>query len=318
VSTEPEQTDDAFQKELVELFGQEAQEWLLQIHSSLSELEGQAAPDRHAQVVDTIVRGITSLGGSAATVNLSEVERTTFALLPFIDTIKDRTTASQADYATVREQFRLVIASVTTATGLAFEFDSLSPSDSQDQRAVDLLALLNALRELQEQRTTTLQSPCTLLPQVMRQLEQEARQGGSHIAAEAYQGLVAALQTADEQFLQSLQQELPAVAHHLGRLREEGRAVFDSAPGMATTIEQIGLLQDRAKQTTTTSMVTFLGGLQSFLSILCQRRLLVAGQRLEAVEARIGDVLAMAQEWAAAGRSEREAMCHLLPLAKPS
>ena len=59
-----------------------------------------------------VVRGITSLGGSAATVNLSDVERATFALLPFIDTLKDRTTATRQDYVTVREQFRIVIASV--------------------------------------------------------------------------------------------------------------------------------------------------------------------------------------------------------------
>ena len=87
MSTEPEQTEDDFQKELIDLFGQEAQEWLLQIHSALTELESQVSGDRHAQLVDAIVRGITSLGGSAATVSLSEVERTTFALLPFIDTI---------------------------------------------------------------------------------------------------------------------------------------------------------------------------------------------------------------------------------------
>ena len=39
VSTEPEQTEDDFQKELIELFGQEAQEWLIQIHSALTELD---------------------------------------------------------------------------------------------------------------------------------------------------------------------------------------------------------------------------------------------------------------------------------------
>ena len=45
MSTEPEQTEDDFQKELIDLFGQEAQEWLGQIHSALAELEG---PDHRA------------------------------------------------------------------------------------------------------------------------------------------------------------------------------------------------------------------------------------------------------------------------------
>ena len=121
MSIETEKSDDDFQKELVELFGQEAHEWLLQIQSALVELETQPNIDRHIQLVDAVVRGITSLGGSAATVNLPEVERTTFALLPFIDTLKDRTTMTKQDFATVREQFRLVIASVRIATGITID-----------------------------------------------------------------------------------------------------------------------------------------------------------------------------------------------------
>jgi chemotaxis protein histidine kinase CheA len=317
VSTEHEQTDDAFQRELVELFGQEAQEWLVQIHTSLIELEGQAAPDRHAQLVDAIVRGITSLGGSAATVNLSEVERTTFALLPFIDTLKDRTTATAQDYATVHEQFRLVIASVTSATGLVLDLEPIAQPATQGPAAVDLLTLLNGLRELQQQASTS-QSPCSLISQAMKQLEQEARQGNAQITVETYQRLVADLQAADADFLLSLQQELPVVAHLLTRLRQEGASVFDAAPGMASTVEHIERLQNRAKQANATPIVTFLAGLQNFVSILSQRRLLLAGQRLEAVEARIQKVLAMAQEWTAAGRSEREAMSRLLPVFRPS
>jgi chemotaxis protein histidine kinase CheA len=316
VSTEPEQTDDAFQRELVELFGQEAQEWLVQIHTSLIELEGQPAPDRHAQLVDAIVRGITSLGGSAATVNLSEVERTTFALLPFIDTLKDRTTATTQDYATVHGQFRLVIASVASATGLVLDLEPIAQPATQEPAAVDLLTVLNGLRELQQQASS--QSPCSLISQAMKQLEQEARQGNGQITVETYQRLIADLQATDEDFLLSLQQELPAVAHLLARLRQEGASVFDAAPGMASTVEHIERLQNRAKQTNSTPIVTFLAGLQNFVSILSQRRLVLAGQRLEAVEARIQKVLAMAQEWTAAGRSEREAMSRLLPVVRPS
>ena len=142
VSTEPEQTEDDFQKELVELFGQEAQEWLIQIHSALTELESQPDLDRHTQLVDAIVRGITSLGGSAATVNLSDVERATFALLPFIDTLKDRTTATRQDHVTVREQFRIVIASVTAATGIRSILDRPkeappNPSCSRSSHALE-------------------------------------------------------------------------------------------------------------------------------------------------------------------------------------
>ena len=96
MSIESEQTEDDFQKELVELFGQEAQEWLLQIHSALNELEHQPDLDRHTQLVDAIVEASPVLAVSCHGQS-PDVERATFALLPFIDTVKDRTTATKQD-----------------------------------------------------------------------------------------------------------------------------------------------------------------------------------------------------------------------------
>lgn len=315
MSTEPEQTEDDFQKELIDLFGQEAQEWLLQIHSALTELESQVSGDRHAQLVDAIVRGITSLGGSAATVSLSEVERTTFALLPFIDTIKDRTTAAKQDYATVREQFRLVVASVTTATGIELDLGPAAEAAPQQDPTSDLLTLLNALRDLEDREAAAHRVTRSLIPQVMRRLEQEARQGSGQISAKEYQQILLDTQAADEQYLLSVQQELPAIAHYLGRLRQEGMGALDSGSALDATIRQLESLHNGVKQANATPMVTFLNGLQSFLSILAQRRPTLASQRLEAVEARIRSVLTLAQEWAATGRSERDAMSQLLPAA---
>jgi len=260
VATEPEQTEDDSQRELIDLFGQEAQEWLLQIHSAITELESQAPADRHAQLVDVIVRGITSLGGSAATVSLSEVERTTFALLPFIDTIKDRTTATKQDYATVRGQFRLVVASVTTATGLELGLGVVEKAAPPQDKAADLLVLLNSLRDLHDREVADHRVTRSLIPHVMRRLEQEARQGNGQIVSKDYQQILADTQSADEQYLLTVQQELPAIAHYLGRLRQEGMAVLDSKPSMDATIRQIESLHNGAKHANATAMVTFLNG----------------------------------------------------------
>ncbi len=315
MSTEPEQTEDDFQKELVELFGQEAQEWLLQIHSALTELEGQVDPDRHSQLVDAIVRGITSLGGSAATVNLSDVERATFALLPFIDTLKDRTTATSQDYATVRDQFRLVIDSVTTATGLTLDLGPTPEAAPAAEPVADLMTLLNTLRSLYDQRTAGRPSPRSLILQVMQRLEQEARQGRGQITPQDFRQLVVELQGVDEQFLQSLQQQLPSIAFLLGQLRQEGPGALASGDGLSRSLQHLEQLHGAAKQANATMLVDFLNGLQSFLTIVSQRRLAVAAQKIEAVEARLRAVLTMAQDWLAAGRSEREAMDQLLPAA---
>ena len=71
-------TPDDFQKELVDLFVQEAHEWLQNIHVALDELQQGPAPERHAKLIGTITAGVTNLGGSAATLNLSDVEHASF------------------------------------------------------------------------------------------------------------------------------------------------------------------------------------------------------------------------------------------------
>jgi hypothetical protein len=312
VAIEPEQTEGDFQRELVELFGQEARDWLVQIDSALTELQSQPDLDRHTQLVDAVMRGITSLGGSAATVNLSDVERTTFALLPFIDTLKDRTTATKEDYVTVYEQFRVVILSVTTATGITLELGALHKAPLQSEPTSDLLTLLNSLRALQD---TNVGDPSfrSLIPQVMQRLEQEARLGTTQIRGKDFHRILLDLQSADEQLLQSLREELPAVTDGLSRLRREGTIAYNSNNAFGSCIPGIEHLQGIAKQANATSLVTFLTGLQSLLSLIIHRHVVLEAHRLESVEARIRAVLLTIEGWIAVGNRERDAMGRLLP-----
>src|SRR5262249_61094081 len=84
-------TSDEFQKELVDLFVQEAHEWLQNIHVALDELQQGPPPERHAALIGTLTAGVTNLGGSAATINLPDVGQASFAGRPFIEAIKDPT-----------------------------------------------------------------------------------------------------------------------------------------------------------------------------------------------------------------------------------
>ena len=312
--TEPDKTDDDFQKELVELFGQEAHEWLLQIHSALTELESQPDLDRHSQLVDAVVRGITTLGGSAATVSLAEVERATFALLPFIDNLKDRTTATRQDFAMVHEQFCLVIASVTTATGIALDIAPPQTTPAQTEPAIDLLTLLNALRNLHVDSALNGFSSRSLIPHVMQRLEQEARQGAEQIRAVSFHQMLQELQLADAQCLESLRQQLPIVGRSLTRLRTEGLAALEAGNVLGGCIQSVEHLQDIAKQAPAAPLVPFLSGLQNFLMLVLRHRLLLTSQRVQAVETRIRAVLVTIEEWIATGEQERDAMGRLLPV----
>ena len=313
MSTEPEQTQDDFQKELIELFGQEAQEWLMQIHAALTELGNQPDSDRHAQLVDAVVRGITSLGGSAATVSLPDVERATFALLPFIETIKDRTTATKQDFSTITDHFRAVIASVRAATGISLDIEPLQEAQPSPEPVFDFLTLLNALRMLQDEQAAAGSSPRSLIPQVLQRLEHEARQGSGQIEAATFQDLLRVIQSTDAQCLGSLRLELPGIAQHLSRFRVEGLAMLESGTDFDAAMHTIEHLQDIAKQTNATPVVTFLTGLHNFFSLVVQRRLDIAAHKIQAVETRIFAVAEMVEEWIADGEKELDVMSRLAP-----
>lgn len=308
-----EQTQDDFQRELIELFGQEAQEWLVQIHSALTELESQPDSERHAQLVDVIVRAITSLGGSAATIDLPEVERATFALLPYIETLKDRTTVTQQDFNTVREQFRIVVACVKDATGIAFELEPPAEAAPTPEPAIDFLTLLNALRALQDRQPINGHVSRSLIPLVLQRFEHEARQGGEVIQAATFQQILEELHKTDAHCLNSLMQELPGIARSVSRLRVEGAGVAEPESPLGLSLEKIEHLQSVAKQTNATVLVTFLTGLQNFLSLLLQRRIPVEERRLHSVESRILVMAGMIEEWIATGQREFEAMSSLVP-----
>src|SRR5688572_15049238 len=76
--------EDQFLEEVLGLFALEAEEWITQGKAALLELERGPSPDREAKLYDTIICGITNLGGSAATVELPALEKLAFALVPLL------------------------------------------------------------------------------------------------------------------------------------------------------------------------------------------------------------------------------------------
>lgn len=313
MSTETPHNDDEFQKELVELFGQEAREWLTQIDAALTELEAQAAPDRHVQLVEAIVRAVTSLGGSAATINLPEVEQATFALLPFLDIVRDRTTASKQDYFTVRQQFSVVMASVRDATGLAFGADPIADGTRPGTAHIDLPSLLNALRELQDTCARTRSWTRHLIRNVIRRLEQEATQGKERIEPDVFQRMLADLVRVDDDFFLDLQRTLPDVRRMVDGLKTRPDHTSFPSDDLSPGLAEVDRLHGHAKHIHATAIAAFLGGLRSFIALLAQRRLGARATKLDAVAARITSVLEMTHEWMQSGHEEREAIMKVLP-----
>ena len=144
--------DDEFQKELITLFLQEAQEWLQQIHVALDELQQGPPANRHTKLAQTMKAGLTNLGGSAATISLSEVEQASFAALSFVEAVENPSAAlSASDFLALCKQLGHIHSALTRATGVTFDADSSACTEAvpATMATSDLLAALQDLLSCQ-------------------------------------------------------------------------------------------------------------------------------------------------------------------------
>ncbi|HET8580556.1 MAG TPA: Hpt domain-containing protein, partial [Nitrospiraceae bacterium] len=159
--------DDQFQKEVLELFSLEAHEWLGQINAAVRELESNSDSVVRPKLFDIVHRGITNLGGSAATVDLPAIQQLTFGLLPLLDTLRSQgTLRSTEQFAALRDGLDRIKTAVqqvadpsqaptrqpSKPTGKIAEQSSSEPS-TPPSVFLQPATILEALRELQQVRT---------------------------------------------------------------------------------------------------------------------------------------------------------------------
>src|SRR5512134_3411321 len=178
-------TSDEFQKELVDLFVQEAHEWLQNIHVALDELQQGPPPERHAALVTTLTAGVTNLGGSAATINLPDVERASFAALPFIEAIKDpKKTFSVQDFISLCKQLGQIHTALTSATGVSFEEEAEAESVDAVPPSLSPAEFLQSLRTLQEAQGAVATSERNLVKTMIEQMEGQVQAGVQQVGVD--------------------------------------------------------------------------------------------------------------------------------------
>jgi len=300
---------DDFQKELVDLFVQEAHEWLQNIHVALDELQQGPAPDRHQKLIDIITAGVSNLGGSAATINLPDVEQASFAALPFVDAIRDPTkTFSVQDFLSLCKQLGQIHSALTKMTGVSFEETSETAAESIRQ-TMPIPDFVRALQQLQQTQQLTGRN---LVHGLIDQLESKLRAGVDKVDVQALHDFLARVSDAEETFLHTVQQSLPALADKVRSLAMNGTQQ-QSTEVLEASLRAVSQLRADAQQVNAAPVMIFLTGLQSLLSVIIQRRASVAAKRLVAVEGRVRSMAGILQQWVELGQAERTAINKLLP-----
>jgi chemotaxis protein histidine kinase CheA len=216
-------TPDDFQKELVDLFVQEAHEWLQNIHVALDELQQGPAPERHAKLIQTISAGVMNLGGSAATINLADVKRASFGAIPFIEALQDPQKAlSVQDFVSLCKQLGQIHTALTRATGISFEDDGSVAAVKVVDANLSTGEFLRALQGLQEKQFPSSASGRNLIRNLIEQMEGQVQAGVECIDATVIQGYLARVSEAEELFLKVIDERVPEIFKRMSALKIDG------------------------------------------------------------------------------------------------
>jgi len=303
-------TGDDFQKELVDLFVQEAHEWLQNIHVALDELQQGPPPDRHQKLIEIISAGVSNLGGSAATINLPEVEQASFAAFPFIDAIRDpKKTFSVQDFLSLCKQLGQIHTALTRTTGVSFEETGEAAVESIRQ-TMPIPDFIRALQRLQQTQQLTGRN---LVQGLIDQMESQLRAGVDQVDVHALHDFLARVSDSEEAFLRTVQQSLPALADKVRSLAIDETQQSQGTEVLEASLRDVSQLHTDAQQVNAAPVMMFLTGLQSLLTVIIQRRVTVATKRLVAVEGRVRSMAGIIQQWVKLGQAERAAINELLP-----
>ena len=308
------ETADDFQKELVDLFIEEAHEWLQNIHVALDELQQAPAPERHEKLIEMMLAGVTNLGGSAATINLPTVKDASFAAVPFVEALKDPLKAfSVQDFFALCRQLGQIQTALTRVTGFSFEGDG---SGAREEALYEGLApneFLQALQELQRQQPPNATFGRNHIRNLIEQVEGQAQAGVERIDVTVIQGYLARVSEAEESFLRAIDERVPEIFKKMCVLETDEHDVSSRMKVLEVILQDVASLRTEAQQVNAGSAMMFFTGLHSLLVVVAQRHVLLASTRVESVKARLyamGDAI---RQWVEHGRVQRAAIDQLLP-----
>ena len=310
-------TRDDFQKELVDLFVQEAHEWLQNIHVALDELQQGPVPERHANLIGVISTGVTNLGGSAATINLPDVTHASFAAIPYVEALQDpQKTFSAQDFFSLCKQLGQIHTALTRATGISFEDDGSGAAAEAVNANLSPGELLQALQELQKKQSSSIASGRNHICILIEQMEGQVQAGVERIDATVIQEYLARVSEAEESFLKVIDERVPEIFKKMSALKIDGGEASSRMTALEASLQDVARLRIEAQQVNAGSAMMFFTGLHSLLTVVAQRRVLLAATRVESVKARLHVMGGAIRQWVEHGRAQRAAIDQLFPASR--
>ena len=329
-------SEDQFQEEVLKLFAEESLEWVGQIKTALQELETGAPPDREPKLYDTVIRSLTNLMGSAATVDLAALQKLALAMIPLLQAMHSKKLVAQPEhFATIRQGLALLASAVQvldmaeSKTIVVANLESIMQMQADHiQRVVSklqgvapsppkedafkerkfLAMVVEALLDLKHARPSSLEPSRNLIEFVLRRLHRMLDQETTGITAATVSSLLHQIEGLDNHFLEETQERLVVVTKVLTDLKSAGGKPEGQKQKLQDALREISFLYETARDVGAIAIKQFLHGLEILLLEIAYKGVALTPQRVDGVSTRVEAVSTMATQWVEMGRSEKAAI----------
>ena len=257
--------------------------------------------------------GVTSLGGSAATIDLPSVTQASFAALPFIEALQDPLKAGSAlDFLSLCKQLGQIHKALTQATGVSFDDEGSGAVAEIVDAGLSPEKFLKSLQALQNTQSSDMGSERNVIRSLIEQMEGQIQAGVQGIDPTIIQGYLARVSEAEESFLKVIDEQVPEIMKKISALKMGGGEPAANMVALEASLQDVAHLRAEAQQVNAGSAMMFFSGLHVLLTMVTQRRVLLAATRVESVTSRLhmmGDAIRL---WVEHGRAQRAAIDQVL------
>lgn len=331
--------DDQFQEDVLTLFAEEGLEWVGHIKAALEELDKGATPEREPKLYETIIRSLTNLMGSAATVDLASLQQLTLAIILLLQAVRRKTLApTRPHMAAIRRGLALLssaiqvlrmaeskmvvvanlesimqlqaahiqrVASRLEGVATASPREGAGKEDDAGKERAVLARAVASLLDLAQARPSLLEPSRHLVEWVLRRHHRMLNQEQTGIPATAVSNLLQVSEDLDAHFLKEMQARLAAVATVLRDLKSAAGNAARLTQSLSDALRGIAFLYERAMDVGAMEIAQFLHGLERVLLAVAYQGVVLSPQRLDGLSSRVETGITMARQWVEMGRAEK-------------
>jgi hypothetical protein len=121
---------------------------------------------------------------------------------------------------------------------------------------------------------------------------------------------------AEESFLKVIDERVPEIFKKMSALKIDGGEASSRMTALEASLQDVARLRIEAQQVNAGSAMMFFTGLHSLLTVVAQRRVLLAATRVESVKARLHVMGGAIRQWVEHGRAQRAAIDQLFPASR--